>query len=109
MGIGFNSKINLRLRSRTYAFRRGRVDEDRSDLSRQIADGLTQPLFRPAIDIAATSWFPADKGRSHSDSFDLASFRQNRAQAAILNVNRCGIGHVWATLHEDADLALHAR
>jgi ABC-2 type transport system permease protein len=32
----------------------GVVDEDHSDLSRQIADGLTPPLFRPAVDIAAT-------------------------------------------------------
>jgi ABC-2 type transport system permease protein len=32
----------------------GVVDEDHSDLSRQIADGLTGPLFRPAAEIAAT-------------------------------------------------------
>jgi len=32
----------------------GVVDEDHSDLSRQIADGLTPPLFKPAVDIAAT-------------------------------------------------------
>jgi ABC-2 type transport system permease protein len=30
------------------------VDEDRSALSRRIADGLTPPLFRPAVEIAAT-------------------------------------------------------
>jgi ABC-2 type transport system permease protein len=32
----------------------GIVDEDHSDLSRQIADGLTPPLFKPVADIAAT-------------------------------------------------------
>ena len=32
----------------------GIVDEDRSELSRQIADGLTPPLFQPAVQIAAT-------------------------------------------------------
>ncbi|WP_296522611.1 ABC transporter permease [Rhodoplanes sp.] len=31
------------------------VDEDRSALSRRIADGLTPPLFRPAVEIAATA------------------------------------------------------
>lgn len=30
----------------------GVVDEDRSELSRKIADGLTPPLFRPAVEIA---------------------------------------------------------
>src|SRR5262249_43030817 len=29
------------------------VDEDRSDLSRRIADGLTPPTFRPAVEISA--------------------------------------------------------
>nr|WP_245444509.1 ABC transporter permease [Microvirga sp. KLBC 81] len=32
----------------------GVVDEDRSDLSRRIADGLTAPTFQPAVEIAAT-------------------------------------------------------
>ena len=32
----------------------GIVDEDHSDLSRRIADGLTPPTFKPAIQIAAT-------------------------------------------------------
>jgi ABC-2 type transport system permease protein len=32
----------------------GIVDEDRSDLSRRIADGLTGPTFKPAIEIAST-------------------------------------------------------
>lgn len=32
----------------------GIVDEDHSDLSRQIADGLTPPLFKPVADITAT-------------------------------------------------------
>jgi ABC-2 type transport system permease protein len=32
----------------------GIVDEDRSDLSRRIADGLTPPTFQPAVEIAAT-------------------------------------------------------
>jgi ABC-2 type transport system permease protein len=32
----------------------GIVDEDRSDLSRRIADGLTGPTFKPAVEIAAT-------------------------------------------------------
>jgi ABC-2 type transport system permease protein len=32
----------------------GIVDEDHSDLSRRIADGLTPPTFRPAVEIAAT-------------------------------------------------------
>ena len=32
----------------------GVVDEDRSDLSRRIADGLTPPTFQPAVAIAAT-------------------------------------------------------
>jgi ABC-2 type transport system permease protein len=31
----------------------GIVDEDRSDLSRRIADGLTPPTFKPAVEIAA--------------------------------------------------------
>src|SRR5215467_3575768 len=30
------------------------VDEDRSDLSRRIADGLTPPTFQPAVEIPAT-------------------------------------------------------
>ena len=30
----------------------GIVDEDRSDLSRRIADGLTPPTFQPAVEIA---------------------------------------------------------
>ena len=30
------------------------VDEDHSDLSRQIADGLTPPTFKPAVQISAT-------------------------------------------------------
>src|SRR5262249_19083935 len=32
----------------------GVVDEDHSDLSRRIADGLTPPTFKPAVEIAAT-------------------------------------------------------
>ena len=32
----------------------GIVDEDRSDLSRRIADGFTPPTFQPAVEIAAT-------------------------------------------------------
>src|SRR6266542_1058779 len=32
----------------------GIVDEDHSDLSRRIADGLTPPTFQPAVAIAAT-------------------------------------------------------
>jgi ABC-2 type transport system permease protein len=32
----------------------GIVDEDRSDLSRRIADSLTPPTFKPAVEIAAT-------------------------------------------------------
>ena len=32
----------------------GIVDEDHSDLSRSIADGLTPPTFQPAVQIAAT-------------------------------------------------------
>lgn len=37
----------------------GIVDEDRSDLSRRIADGLTPPTFKPAVEIAATEIDPA--------------------------------------------------
>ncbi|RAI39671.1 ABC transporter permease [Rhodoplanes roseus] len=40
------------------------VDEDRSALSRRIADGLTPPLFRPAVEIAATeidAWLDAGR------------------------------------------------
>ncbi len=32
----------------------GIVDEDHSDLSRRIADGLTPPTFKPAVEIAST-------------------------------------------------------
>src|SRR5262245_28380446 len=32
----------------------GIVDEDHSDLSRRIADGLTPPTFKPAVEITAT-------------------------------------------------------
>jgi ABC-2 type transport system permease protein len=32
----------------------GIVDEDHSDLSRRIADGLTPPTFKPAVELAAT-------------------------------------------------------
>ena len=35
------------------------VDEDHSDLSRRIADGLTPPTFKPAVQIAATEIDPA--------------------------------------------------
>ncbi|MGO9944961.1 MAG: ABC transporter permease [Rhodoblastus sp.] len=35
------------------------VDEDHSDLSRRIADGLTPPTFQPAVQIAATEIDPA--------------------------------------------------
>lgn len=35
------------------------VDEDRSDLSRHIADSLTPPTFKPAVQIAATDIDPA--------------------------------------------------
>jgi ABC-2 type transport system permease protein len=31
------------------------VDEDHSDLSRRIADGLTLPTFKPALGIAASA------------------------------------------------------
>jgi ABC-2 type transport system permease protein len=42
----------------------GVVDEDRSDLSRRIADGLTPPLFRPAVEITAADIDAAmDSGR----------------------------------------------
>lgn len=42
----------------------GVVDEDRSDLSRRIADALTPPLFRPAVEIAAPDMDAAmDDGR----------------------------------------------
>src|SRR5271165_1744704 len=34
------------------------VDEDHSDLSRRIADGLTPPTFQPAVQIAATEIDP---------------------------------------------------
>jgi ABC-2 type transport system permease protein len=37
----------------------GIVDEDRSDLSRRIADGLTPPTFKPAVEIAAPEIDPA--------------------------------------------------
>ncbi len=37
----------------------GIVDEDRSDLSRRIADGLTPPTFKPAVQIAVTEIDPA--------------------------------------------------
>jgi len=37
----------------------GIVDEDHSDLSRRIADGLTPPTFRPAVQIAASEIDPA--------------------------------------------------
>src|SRR5271167_4768102 len=37
----------------------GIVDEDHSDLSRRIADGLTPPTFQPAVQIAATEIDPA--------------------------------------------------
>ena len=37
----------------------GIVDEDHSDLSRRIADGLTPPTFKPAVQIAATEIDPA--------------------------------------------------
>jgi ABC-2 type transport system permease protein len=36
----------------------GIVDEDHSDLSRRIADGLTPPTFKPAVQIAATQIDP---------------------------------------------------
>ena len=36
----------------------GIVDEDRSDLSRRIADGLTPPTFKPAVEIASTEIDP---------------------------------------------------
>ncbi len=35
------------------------VDEDRSDLSRRIADGLTPPTFKPAVQITAADIDPA--------------------------------------------------
>ena len=37
----------------------GIVDEDHSDLSRRIADGLTPPTFQPAVQIAASEIDPA--------------------------------------------------
>ena len=37
----------------------GIVDEDRSDLSRRIADGLTPPTFKPAVQIATAEIDPA--------------------------------------------------
>lgn len=37
----------------------GIVDEDRSDLSRRIADGFTPPTFRPAVEIPVTEIDPA--------------------------------------------------
>jgi ABC-2 type transport system permease protein len=37
----------------------GIVDEDHSDLSRRIADGLTPPTFKPAIELAAGEIDPA--------------------------------------------------
>jgi ABC-2 type transport system permease protein len=37
----------------------GIVDEDHSDLSRRIADGLTPPTFQPAVQIAATEIDPS--------------------------------------------------
>ena len=37
----------------------GVVDEDQSDLSRRIADGLTPPTFKPAVQIAAKEIGPA--------------------------------------------------
>jgi len=37
----------------------GIVDEDQSDLSRRIADGLTPPTFQPAVQIAATDIDPS--------------------------------------------------
>src|SRR6476661_10678428 len=36
----------------------GIVDEDHSDLSRRIADGLTPPTFQPAVQIAAAETDP---------------------------------------------------
>ena len=37
----------------------GIVDEDHSDLSRRIADGLTPPTFQPAVEIAVTDIDPS--------------------------------------------------
>ena len=39
----------------------GIVDEDRSDLSRRIADGLTPPTFKPAVQISSDGNRPGDE------------------------------------------------
>jgi ABC-2 type transport system permease protein len=55
----------------------GIVDEDHSDLSRRIADGLTPPTFRPAVEIAAADIDPSmDTQRSSSSSKSPQSLRR---------------------------------
>ena len=49
----------------------GIVDEDRSDLSRRIADGLTPPTFKPAVQIAGD-------GNRRGDEFATRSFSSLR-------------------------------
>ena len=86
----------------------GIVDEDHSDLSRRIADGLTPPTFQPAVQIAATD---TDFGNEfatfpfrHRDSSEIpggcslrsAGFCRNRRRR-----DRVCPGVQWDDLHPE--------
>ena len=74
----------------------GIVDEDHSDLSRRIADGLTPPTFKPAVEIAATEIDPAMNSQRflyrHRNSPEVPGGYSRRAAAFRSNRRRCNRG-----------------
>ena len=86
----------------------GIVDEDHSDLSRRIADGLTPPTFKPAVQIAATEIDPAMNAQRflyrHRDSAKVRGGYSRRAAAYGSNRYRCHRGCPglqWHDLHPE--------
>src|SRR5262249_51208836 len=83
----------------------GIVDEDHSDLSRRIADGLTPPTFKPAVEIAATEIdaFGAFYLR-HRNSPEVPVGYSRGAAAVGSDQRKChcrGPGVQWHDLHRE--------
>ena len=68
----------------------GVVDEDRSDLSRRIADGLTPPTFQPAVAIAATEIDSSMESQRFVFVLEIPpKFQADIGRAAAFGSNQC--------------------
>ena len=86
----------------------GIVDEDHSDLSRRIADGLTPPTFKPAVQIAATEIDAAMNSQRFIFVIEIppkfqADILAGRQPSVQINVDATAVcpGLQWHDLHPE--------